>query len=681
MDMEKPGLPRDYKVYIVLVALLIALVLMFPRTGRFNYDYKKGSPWLYETLIAKFDFPILKTDAQLQAERENAGSGVVPYYKYSEEEVSRSMRALDAVDLNDSTDLRRTVRDIINRIYSKGVLSDEDNAFSDETVSVIYIQKDRRATKYPVSDVFNLSEAQDELLSNLTKLDDSFDADSLCRAAGLYEIIVPNLLFDSETTELVHDEAVDYISPTSGVVKAGQLIVSNGEMVTAEIQQLLDSYKAEYEISLGYDGPGILMWSGNFLIAFLLVFVLYLSIYFTNPAIYTEFNRFVYLLSIYFLTVLVTLVVEKTGYQNIYLVPFSLMALFLVAFFKKRVVYPVYVASLLPLLIFAHNGTEAFVMYLAAGVVAIFSFMKFNRGWQQFLTALFVYITLVVAFVMFRLTEGIRAFHDYQTIFYLGLGSLLSVAGYPLIYLWERIFMLVSSSRLQELSDTNNKLLRELQHKAPGTFQHSLQVMNMADAVARAIDANVDLVRCGALYHDIGKTLNPLCFIENETSGENVYHENLSALESAKAIIRHVSDGEALAEKAKLPEEVRKFIVTHHGTTFTAFFYNKYLKEGGDPNDAESFYYRGPKPVTKEQSILMLCDSIEAASRTLKDFSQESISEFVENICNGKINQGQFEEADISIKELSIVKSVLKEYLRQAHHARVDYPKVPVAED
>ncbi len=673
--MKQTGLPRDYKVYIVLAILLIALVFLMPRTGRFNYDYRKGSPWLYETLIARFDFPVLKTEEQLRAEREAAGSGVVPYYKYSEDELTAALKAVDLAEIGDSSDIWTAVRDAVTKIYSRGVLSDSDDALAGENLSVIYIQKDKRASKHPLSEVYTVSAGRAELLSSLRRAELRVDEDSLCTAAGLYDLIRPNLFFDSETTELVHDDAVDYISPTSGVVKAGQLIVSNGEMVTAEIQQMLDSYKAEYETTLGYDGPVILMWASNFLIAFIMVFLLLLSVYFTNSPVFGEFNRFLYLVVIYFLTVLITLLVERTGYRNLFLVPFSLMALYLVAFFKKRVVFPVYIISLIPLLIFAHDGMELFVMYLTAGAVAIFSFERFNRGWQQFLTALFVFITLTVTFMMFRLADGVKGFHDYQAIFYLALGSLFSVAGYPLIYLWERIFMLVSNSRLQELCDTNNKLLRELQHKAPGTFQHSLQVMNMADTVARAIGANADLVKCGALYHDIGKTLNPLCFIENETSGDNRYHQRLTTYESARAIIRHVSDGLALAEKAKLPEIVKSFIVTHHGTTSTGYFYNKFLSEGGDPKEAANFRYGGPRPSTKEQSILMLCDSIEAASRTLKDFSPESISTFVENICNGKISQGQFEEADISMKELFTVKSVLKEYLRQAHHARVDYPK------
>ena len=270
--------------------------------------------------------------------------------------------------------------------------------------------------------------------------------------------------------------------------------------------------------------------------------------------------------------------------------------------------------------------------------------------------------------------DGLQGIENYRPLLYLGLGSLFSVAGYPLIYLFERIFNLVSNSRLIELSDTNNKLLRDLAHKAPGTFQHSLQVMNMADAAARSIDANVLLVRAGALYHDIGKTGNPQCFIENETLGAH-YHSGLSPRESAKEIIRHVSEGMALADKYKLPDVIKDFILTHHGTTCTAYFYNKYLNDGGDPADVEDFFYKGKKPTTKEQIVIMLCDTLEAASRSLKDYSPESLAKLVDRIVDSKMNDGQFEDADISLKEINVVSRVLKEYLQQVYHARVAYPK------
>ena len=271
-----------------------------------------------------------------------------------------------------------------------------------------------------------------------------------------------------------------------------------------------------------------------------------------------------------------------------------------------------------------------------------------------------VFAAMVLTYFGFRLTNDLHSVTDWMIIFYVFAGSMLAVAGYPLIYLFEKLFGLLSSSKLMELCDTNNnKLLIDLAQKAPGTFQHCLQVMNMCDAAARSIDADVLLVRAGALYHDIGKTLNPQCFVENQNMGVD-YHKNLTPLESSREITRHVDDGMALAEKNGLPEEVRKFIITHHGTTCVAYFYTKYVNEGGNPDDKELFTYKGIKPQTKEQVILMLCDTLEAASRTLKDNSPERFDNFVEKVVAGKTAEGQLDEADISLKELNTIKSVLK---------------------
>lgn len=671
--MGKIRLPHSYKVYGPLVVLFAVLMVFMPRTESFNYDYRKGSPWMYETLVAQFDFPILKTPQQLREEMLKAGSGIIPYYKYSDDLAQDAVDALEKADFGSYEELRPFLAGEISDMYADGIRSDkgEDASYDGD---VIYIQKNNRASKYPLAEIYTVREAREELLAALRHHDLKVNADSLLRATGIYDMIVPNLTFDRQTTDLVHDEAVDYISPTSGLVNAGQLIVSNGEIVTAEIEQLLDSYKAEYENSLGYNGPRVLLWIGDALMALLMIFLLFYSIFYTNYNIFYEFNRYCYLLMIFLFAALAAFFVDKADPKLVYLVPFSLFALYMRAFFRKNVVLPVYMVSLLPLLVFSHNGIELFVMYLVAGVTAIYSFNYFNRGWQQFVTALFVFVVLVITFIAFRFMDGVKDFNDYSTIVYLGLGSLFSVAAYPLIYLFEKIFMLVSDSRLIELSDTNNRLLRELAGKAPGTFQHSLQVMNMADAVARSIDANVFLVRAGALYHDIGKTLNPQCFIENETPGVK-YHEGLSAIESAKEIIRHVPDGVALAEKNNLPEIVKEFIYTHHGTTCTAYFYNQYINEGGDPDNAADFYYKGKKPTTKEQVIVMLCDTLEAASRSLKDYSAHSISELVERIIRGKMAEGQFVEADITLKDLDTVKATLKEYLQQVYHTRVAYPK------
>ena len=326
------------------------------------------------------------------------------------------------------------------------------------------------------------------------------------------------------------------------------------------------------------------------------------------------------------------------------------------------------------MLVFAPNGMELFVMYLVAGAVGMLVFGFFNRGWLQFVTALIVFAVLTLVWSAFRLIEGTGGLYDYHTVIDMFLGSLMSVAGYPLIFLFEKMFKLVSTTKLVELSDTSNKLLRELADKAPGTFQHSLQVMNLADAAARSIGANVALIRAGALYHDIGKINNPQCFTENENPGVK-YHEGLTLKESAQEIIRHVSDGMAMAEKHGLPQVLRDFIITHHGTSNTGYFYNKYLNDGGDPEDVAEFFYDGVKPTSKEQVILMICDAVEAASRSLKDYSHESISRLVDKIIDGKSASGQFTDADISLREINTIKETIKSYIQQMYHSRVAYPK------
>lgn len=677
--MKLPRVSINYRVLIPLVVLFLVLTLIFPRTAKFSYDYRKGSPWSHETLLAQFDFPILKTDEQIREEKSRSKSVVIPYYRYRQDIVDNCRKAAEGIDMGGYSYLRPLIVASMDGIYSNGVVPDEGvklDGHSDPSGAVLYVQKDKRAGKKPVSEVFKESEAKNRLLSDIAAKYPRINADSVLRSAGIYDFIVPNLEYDPKTTELVRSESSNQVSTTQGFVSAGQLIVSEGEIVTAEIAQMLDSYKVEYENSMGYGGPRILFWLGNAFIAFALVLLFFLMIYFLNRRLFMDHRKFWYLIFIFIIASVLALIINKFAPRCLYMVPFTLTALYLEAFFKNKVIFPICCVSFLPLLVFAENGVVLFVMFLLASIVAVFTFRFFNQGWQQFIVSGIVFVSILVTYFGFRMIDMVND-DPYMAVLYMFIGSMLIVAGYPLIYLFERMFNLVSSSRLRELCDTNNKLLRELEHKAPGTFQHSLQVMNMCDAAARAIDANVLLVRAGALYHDIGKMKNPLCFIENESmSPKGVhYHEHLSPKESARAIIKHVSDGLELAAENRLPDVIQDFILTHHGTSNTSYFYNKYLNEGGDPNDVSDFFYKGRKPQTKEQIILMICDTLEAASRTLKDNSAATFSVFVENIVASKMKIGQFDQADISIKDLNTVKETLKAYLSQIYHERVVYPQ------
>lgn len=677
----KFSLPKSAVTYVPFLILAVVLTFIFPRAARFGYEYKKGSPWQYETLFSQFDFPIYKTEEQIQTEKSRSVTATIPYYKFSEDVVNKNIKAAESLSLGSHSALKAPLVAAVRELYAQGIVSDEgvklDRNVTDLSTEVLYIQKDKRAIKKPASEVYKLSDAKAKLIAEMGRNYKSYNLDSIFKAHAVYDLIVPDLVYDKQTTELVHAESGKVISPTQGVVNAGQLIVSSGEIITSEIEQMLDSYKIEYEANLGYSGPKVLMWLGNFLIALSICLIFYLCVYFTNQNILAEPKRLLYMILVFLISTVATLSVGRSYPQALFMVPFTLTALWLQAFFRNQVVIVVYSISLLPLMIFSHAGVALYVMYLLAGVVAIYAFRYFNRGWMQFITALITFAVLLLSYVGCRLTDMLNG-NVTLTVLHLFIGSLLTVLGYPLIYLFERLFNLVSNSRLMELADTSNPLLRDLEAKAPGTFQHSLQVMSMSDFVARSIGANALLVRAGALYHDIGKMNNPFCFVENDSLNQESgikYHDGLSPRQSARDIIAHVTDGLEIAEKHRLPEVIKDFILTHHGTTCTTYFYNKYLNEGGDPEYLGDFYYKGRKPTTKEQIIVMLCDTIEAASRTLKTSSPEAFSDFVEKMVDTKMNAGQFDEADISIKQLNAVKDSLKAYLAQLYHERVVYPK------
>ena len=660
-----------WKAVIPLVVSFAVLMVLVPRTAKWGYDYSKGQAWRYETLVAQFDFPLLKTTEQIAKEKADLSSTVIPYYKMSTEVVGESFRKIEGMSFADVPGLKSSLVRHLSDIYNKGIIPEiQDN------VELLYVQKGKRAEKVPVSEVYLLPQARIALLHGVSTDCPEVNVDSIIRSKSIYDLLAVNLVYDEQITALVHSQTQSMVSTTSGFVNAGTIIVNNGELITAEVAQMLDSYKAEYEQSYGYDKPLAAIWLGNALLVLGILICLYFAIYFSNAMIFKDYNRYLYVVVVFTLIASVELILIKFAPQWIFIFPFSVAALYLQAFFRTRVIYPVYIATLLPLLLFAENGAAVFMMYLVSGVITLYVFKHFSKGAKQFIAASINFVCTAVLFSAFVITGVINV--DYlPTLGLICIGSILQVALHPFVYLLERSFNLESSTRLQELSDTSNELLRQLEQKAPGTFQHSLQVMNLASAAARAINADEILIKAGALYHDIGKIKNPLCFVENEslTSTDAKYHADITPLQSAQDIIKHVTDGVELAQAHKLPSVITDFIRTHHGTTCVSFFYDKYLKEGGDPELKKEFLYPGPTPTTKEQVILMLSDSIEAASRTLRDYSQESISALVDRIFAYKIEDGQLEQADITLKEIDTIKIVMQTYLGQMYHERIKYPK------
>lgn len=666
---------KNYRIYICFIILATLMIVLWPKEGKFQYEYQKGRPWVYETLISPIDFPILKTEAEMLKEKEERASEMVAYYTYDPSVAASRLEQLahKAVELQLDGQLTRDLYAHLSQAYERGIVS--EFGADDLSDRVISIKRDRRVTEIPASDVYDIDRVFMVLRSDLVYDHPEMDIDSVATLLDLRSFIVPNLYFDENTTQLVHREAVNYISPTKGMVYAGQLIVSEGETVTGDICQILDSYKAEYKMSYGYSGSPNALLASHLLLVFCILALFFFVLYFVGRSLLTDLRKLIFLMLMLVIAFAGVASLFRVDLRLLYLFPFAVTVLYMSAFFHDQMAYAVYAIAILPLLLIPENGIELFMINLIGGSVALFSYGRLNRGWLQFLNVVFIFLAMGIVSLAFKLGAGDLSFALKSSNFvFLAINSVLVIVLYPFVFLFEKIFGFVSYSRLWDLSDTNNKLLQQLQYKAPGTFQHSLQVANLAENAAREIGGDAMLVRVGALYHDIGKMENPMCFIENQAEGVN-YHAGLTPEESARTIIRHVDDGLALARKRKLPAIVTDFIASHHGRSVTMYFYNVYCNSGGDPANKAPFTYNGILPRTKEQVIVMMADAVEAASRTLKDYSEESISNLVERILASRFDDSQLAEADISLKDINTVKASFKRYLQQIYHARIAYPK------
>ena len=656
---------------IILVTALIALII--PGKGKFRYQYQKGRPWLYESLIAPIDFPVLKNVKELRTEREAIASSVVPYFKFKsgvEEEQIKNIRSSIPVSGEDTL-ITDFIFQSVKYVYSKGVMEEMPDTTYNK--GIIAIVKEEKTTLHPARNLYTTKSALEFIKS-------VFDS----RFPGAIEIsnklvsslnLQPNLIFDNSLTQLVLKDQIANISPTKGKIYTGQLIITNGETVTAESEQLLDSYKAEYEASMGFTGNKFLLKLGQLLVVISIMLLFILVIKYLDRELIYSVNKLNFLLVQFILVSLSTAFVLNSGFSYLNIIPYGVIALYLTSFFKSKIVLPLYTIFLMPVIFMTTDGFEIFFLNLIAGAAIFFSFNYFDRGWRQFVNSLIAFLALSITYISLRMIEdGTFQSLDSDMFIYFAWNSVLIIAAYPLLYLFEKIFGLVSNSRLRDYSDVTSKLLTSLAEKAPGTFHHSLQVANLSESAAREIGAYALLARVGALYHDIGKMSNPSFFIENLPFGETNQHNDLLPEESAGIIIRHVEEGAKIAAGEKIPSIISDFIITHHGCSRTGYFYNQYLNNGGDPANEHLFTYKGELPKTKEQVIVMLADAVEASSRTLKDYSKESISSLVDKMVDERIREKQLENSDISLNEINRIKMVFKQKLGQVYHSRVKYP-------
>lgn len=663
---------------IFLVAGSVGLILwIFPAQRAFNYEYAQGRPWRYETLYAPFDFSIKKTEEQLKAERETAAKNKVFYFDYDDSVVKeqtvklkrlfQERFAVEAVSKSQSNRLESQLAFWLDSIQRSAVFGDEV-----EFVGQLKLIRQNQAISYPKEQAQSLSQHK-ESLKNLVSADFTENQLTLMRQL-LSELVTVNARLNQALTESAYQSQVEQISMTRGLVPEGSLIVAKGEIIEAENFQILESLKYEYQSTqIEASNTLYIFLAYSALVSLVLILLmLYLRKY--RRDIFENSNQLAFVYINIVLMVLITTLLVDIDERFVYLSPLSILPLVLKNFFDARVALFTHILTILIIAMTVSNAYEFVFLQIVAGVVVMIGSNELQKRTNLFAAAFQITVVYLISYVAFHgLNQGGLRTIDYQILLLFVLNGMITLFAQPLIYLFEKLFGLVSDVSLLELSDTNSKLLKELSEKAPGTFNHSLQVANLCEASANAVGANSLLLRVGALYHDIGKMAQAEFFTENQILGTNP-HEDLEPQESADIIRRHVIRGIEIARKHNIPDRIIDFIRTHHGNSLIYYFYKKEVELNGEANE-DDFRYAGPTPFSKETAILMMCDAVEAASKSLNQPTYEAIDAFVERIIDTQVESGQFDAASITLKEIEQIKKVLKKKLTNIYHVRIEYPE------
>ena len=663
----------------LLVVTAVALIVwIFPSQHAFNYEYTQGRPWRYETLYAPFDFSIKKTEDQLKAERERAAKAKVFYFdfteglsSYKEAELasllSSSTNTASARNQKLLADQKGQVRSWIDSIQQALVFGEEI-----EFIENVRLIKGNEAIAVDREYLISITQHKE----NTSTLSSSLFTESQLEQVKEFirGVLQVNARLNQTLTDAAFKTQLEQISLTRGLVPEGSLIVAKGEIIEAENFQVLESLKYEYQSSSIEASNGIfIVIAYAILVAIVLVLLmLYLRKY--RQDIFENSNQLVFLYTNIVLMVFITTLLVEIDERFVFLSPMSILPLVLKNFFDARVALFAHIITVLIIAMTLSNAYEFVFLQIVAGVVVMIGSNELQKRTNLFAAAFQITLVYLISYTAFHgLNQGGLLTIDYQILLLFVLNGMITLFAQPLIYLFEKLFGLVSDVSLLELSDTNSKLLKELSEKAPGTFNHSLQVANLCEASANAVGANSLLLRVGALYHDIGKMAQPEFFSENQILGTNP-HEDLEPVESAEIIKRHVIKGIEIARKNNIPDRIIDFIRTHHGNSLIYFFYKKEQELSGAANE-EDFRYPGPTPFSKETAILMMCDAVEAASKSLNQPTYEMLDAFVERIIDTQVENGQFDTAAITLQEIEQIKKVLKKKLTNIYHVRVEYPE------
>lgn len=677
-NIAKSKLKGAFTLIGTVIVVVLLLVYFLPRETKFGYEYEQGRPWRYNSLIATFDFPVYKTPDEVQAERDSALSQFQPFYTEDVQIAQRQITAFEtawrAGHFGDvPAHCLNHVDKMLRGVYEAGMVPSADlSQMAKERTPGVRVVEGTEAVTRPITELYSTRSAYEYIVYADTV---NFPRELLARC-NINEYLSPNLSIDSAKTSAVREDLLAAVSPASGMVQSGQRIIDRGEIISAEQYKILQSFERE---TVRRNDPSKGMWqvvTGQviFVLCVIVAFVFYLRLfrreYLRSP------HSILLLSSLIAIFPLITYAMVDQKFLNVYMVPYAMVPIFVRIFMDSRTAFMTMVCSVILSSLALHSNYEFVVVQFMSGMTAIYALRDLTERSQLLRVALAVFVTSSAIMLGYDLSQGIEFSHlDRSMYVYNAVNGVLLLFAYPLLYMIEKLFGFTSSVTLVELSNTNNSVLRRMSKVAQGTFVHSLQVANLAAEVADKIGAKPQLVRTGALYHDIGKMLNPAFFTENQT-GVNP-HDELTEERSAQIIISHVTEGLKLADKYHLPKVIRDFISTHHGRSQVKYFYIQWKnKHQGEEPDAKLFTYPGPNPFTREQAILMMCDAVEASSRSLKEFTEESIKELVNRIIDGQVQAGYFRECPITFRDIADAKRVLAESLKTIYHTRIAYPEL-----
>jgi hypothetical protein len=670
---------EDYLRYLLIAATVLVVTFFIPKKGKFKYEFELGKPWLHEDLSAPFSFPILKDEETLRKERDEIMENFRPFYrrdeKVAEEAKQRFRDSINQVSTKEVPPHQREyfIRQglsMLDEIYQRGIIF-LDTAHDDKPKSYIITEiRNNVAEDHVLSDYYfkeELKKSITERSGTDTLLQKPFFLQALTRSLDY------NVTYDADLSEKKLKELMDDISFTRGMVKQGEKIITRGSDVSKERYQKLISLKQEYETK---QGKSFLLYIGYLILVASIFFMYGVNMELFHDQVSHNTRSIILILSQVILFTGITSYIVRVSMVDVYLIPYTVVPIVLLAFFGLRIAVITYFLIILVCGLIVPNPYEFLLIQTMAGFTAILSMARVRYISQFFISALLIFMTYCLVYLGFSfIRSGEISEIDWRSFLWFGGNFILVLLAYPLIYANEKIFGFLSDISLLELADINNKLLKELFLRAPGTFQHSLQVANLAEAVIDRIGGNALLTRVGAMYHDVGKLYNPEFFIENQKHSYNP-HDQLGDVESAEIIISHVTKGVELANEYNLPKKVIDFIRTHHGTTRVEYFYRHYLEDHRDIDELDDaiFRYPGPKPSSKETAVVMIVDSVEAASRSMKEPDEKQIDTMVDRIVDSKIQDNQFDYATITIQEINATRRILKKLIKSIYHIRIQYP-------